>query len=235
MLTFTPHFYKEFRMEQFAIYADTQEVRSGIPELLEERGVKVTVQKLDLGDYLLSHRVCVERKTSRDFVQSIKTKRLFKQALQLKESYEKPLLLIEGYNLYNLAGVHPAGIRGALAMIAVSVGLPVIFSKDVDDTVKFLLTIIKQERALKQEVSYYPKRKAISPSQEIERIMESFPGIGPVLSEHLLTHYRTLEEVLSAPTSELTKIPMIGKKKASMIKEILRREYRAGEGSRPRR
>lgn len=219
-------------MEQTTIYADVREVRSGIPEALEREGVKVIIRKLDLGDYLLSHRVCIERKTSKDFVGSIKTKRLFKQVVQLRENYESPLLLIEGYNLYSVGGVHPAGVRGALAMIAISVGLPILFSKDTDDTTKLLLTIVRQESSLKKEVAYYPKKKAFSPSEEIERVIESFPGIGPVLCKQLLLHYKTLEEVLSAPTDELTKIPMIGKKKASMIKDVLRREYIVGENSR---
>jgi len=218
-------------VEQPEILVDVGELRSGIPKGLEDRGLKVVVRDLALGDYLVSDRVCVERKTTRDFASSIKTKRLFDQAVRLKEKYERPLLLIEGYDLYHTRGVHPGGIKGALVMIAVSIGLPIIFSRDIDDTTDLLATMAKQERAAKREISFYPKRKARSPSQEIERVVESFPGIGPVLSRQLLLHYNRLEDILSASTQELTRVPKIGKKKAGMIRDILQRDYRAGNHS----
>ncbi len=208
-----------------SVYADCQEEKSGIPGFLRDRGVSVIVKNLGVGDYLLSDRVCIERKTAVDFVGSIKTKRLFKQVALLKNHYEKPLFLIEGYHLYNVAGVYPTGIRGALAMIAIASGIPVLFSKDKFDTVEFLITVAKQEQMLGREVSLFYKRKAPSPASELERILESFPGIGPTIAKDLLVKYKTVGEVLSATTEDLKTVPKIGDKKAKLIKEILKREY----------
>jgi len=211
------------------LIADPKENRSGIIESLQERGVVVRVEHLEIGDYLLSDRCCVERKTAEDFVSSIKTKRLFRQLKDLQVSFERPLLLIEGYHLYQVMGVHPAGIRGALSMIAISHGIPVLFSKDREDTVEFLVTIARQEGVLQREVSLFPKKKAITPSHELERILGSFPGIGPRITRELLSHYRTLGEILSASPRELKKVPLIGDKKAQRIREILTRAYNPEE------
>lgn len=51
---------------------------SGIIDILIAKGINVIQQSMQIGDYLLSDRVCVERKTAFDFVSSIKTKRLFR-------------------------------------------------------------------------------------------------------------------------------------------------------------
>jgi Fanconi anemia group M protein len=207
------------------LYADVHEEQSGIPEILRSRGCQVEIKKLGIGDYLLSDRVCVERKTAGDFVNSIKTKRLFKQIAELKNNYEKPLFLIEGYHLYKVMGVYPAGIRGALAMITVAAGIPALFSKDKIDTAEFLITIARQEQMLGQKVSVHYKRKAASPAGELERILESFPGVGPTIAHELLVKYKTVGEVLSASVEELKTVPKIGDKKAKLLKEILNREY----------
>jgi len=211
------------------IVVDPGEVRSGVVQLLRGLELTVAIAPLKVGDYLLSERACVERKTAQDFVASIKTKRLFRQLLELKENYERPLFLIEGYYLYEVKGVHASGIRGALALITVSHGIPIVFTRDKEDTAQFLATIYRQEHALRRPISLHPKRKALSPSDEIERIIGSFPGVGPALSKELLTRYRTLGELLSASVEDLKSVPRVGDKKASKIKEILEREYKPEE------
>ncbi len=215
-----------------SIVVDPGELKSGIVELLRDLGMETEIAPLQVGDYLLSQRACVERKTAQDFVASIKTKRLFRQLLELKENCERPLFLIEGYHLYEVKGVRPSGIRGALALITVCHGIPVVFTRDKQDTAEYLATIWRQEHALRRPISLHPKRKALSPSDEIERIVGSFPGVGPTLTRELLTRYGTIEELLAASVEDLKSVPMVGEKKASRIKEILRREYRPEETKR---
>lgn len=213
-------------MKRVIIYADIREKQSGIVDILKNNGAKVILTPMEIGDYQLSHRVCVERKTSTDFVSGIKTKRLFRQIVELRKAFERPLLVIEGYNLYEIKGVRPAGIRGALAMIVVSHGIPIFITRDVADTAQIILTIAKQEQIVHPEVSFYPKPKAKTPEKELERILEAFPGIGPKLTHELLIHYKSLSEIMNASIKELMHVPLIGKKKASRIKEMFIREYK---------
>lgn len=210
---------------QLTIIADVKEERSGIFELLRDKGINLQVQPLKIGDYLLSESVGIERKTAVDFVSAIKTKRLFRQVIDLKANYEKPLLLIEGYHLYKVQGVKISGIRGALAMIAVGCSLPIFFTVDQKDTAEFLITIARQEQILKPSSTLYPKPKAKRPGEEIRRILEAFPGIGPTIAEELLVRYKSIGEIFQASAEELKTVPLIGEKKAQRIKEILNREY----------
>ncbi|MDI6891482.1 MAG: ERCC4 domain-containing protein [Actinomycetota bacterium] len=207
---------------ELVIYADYGEERSGIPDLLRNGRVSLVVQELEVGDYILSDRVAVERKTADDFLSSIIKKRLFKQIVDLKESYEKPLFIIEGYLLYGRRKIHPDAIRGALALIAVVRGIPVLFTKDSTDTAGFLRVIAKQEQSgLKHYVSLHAKKKAKNTLEQQVHILEAFPGIGPQLARVLLSHFGGIEKVVYASEDDLQCVEGVGRKKAESIRRIL--------------
>ncbi|RLA98086.1 MAG: hypothetical protein DRG83_14960, partial [Deltaproteobacteria bacterium] len=54
------------------ILADIRERKSGVPDLILKEGVSVIYGTLPIGDYVLSERVLVERKSIYDFASSIK-------------------------------------------------------------------------------------------------------------------------------------------------------------------
>jgi Fanconi anemia group M protein len=61
----------EFSGEGLVAYIDHREIRSGVSQIIEAAGVEVVMRTLEIGDYLLSDRVCVERKTTSDFISSL--------------------------------------------------------------------------------------------------------------------------------------------------------------------
>jgi len=210
------------------IYADYGEEHSGLIEILRDYGVKVELKRLPVGDFLLSSRVGVERKTTNDFAQSIKGKRLFKQIIELKENFSRPLMIIEGQDLYSIRGMHPNAIRGALALITVVHGIPVLITRNPRDTATFLWIIARQEQEyLNYEVSLYGKRKAPTLKEEQKRILEAIPQIGPVLADSLLAHFGSVEKVVQASPEELMQVYKIGKKKAMKIREVLEAPYQS--------
>jgi ERCC4-type nuclease len=81
------------------IRIDTQEQRSGIPDLLAAMPqVHIELTPLQMGDYDVGgdpHRV-FERKTGSDFLISLAQGRLFEQLTALLESRFAPILLLEG-------------------------------------------------------------------------------------------------------------------------------------------
>ncbi|PIQ27589.1 MAG: hypothetical protein COW63_15565 [Bacteroidetes bacterium CG18_big_fil_WC_8_21_14_2_50_41_14] len=56
------------------IIADNRERASGILVLLAEKGVRVMMKQMAVGDYMIDGDMVIERKKSTDFVQSILTK-----------------------------------------------------------------------------------------------------------------------------------------------------------------
>ena len=77
------------------ITVDTRETASGIPEILQKKGVYVQMRTLDVGDYVVG-QYAVERKTVRDFLSSLYSGRLYDQAQRIAQSYRNSLLIVEG-------------------------------------------------------------------------------------------------------------------------------------------
>ena len=63
--------------------------------MLHLHGIEVKPVTLEIGDYILSPEVCVERKAIPDLIQSLSSGRLFNQAEAMMRYYKRPALLIE--------------------------------------------------------------------------------------------------------------------------------------------
>jgi len=83
-------------MGEVKIIVDKRERNLDILEGLSGSGVMINFAQLPVGDYVLSDRMCIERKTVRDFESSIINARLFDQIERLDHTYKKPILLLEG-------------------------------------------------------------------------------------------------------------------------------------------
>jgi DNA excision repair protein ERCC-4 len=86
------------------IVVDERERKSGIPDLLRQAGAIIDFAQLKVGDYVVSPKTAIERKTIQDLLNSIYDGRLFVQCSQLNEHYEKPVLIVEG-NIVDLMDI----------------------------------------------------------------------------------------------------------------------------------
>ncbi|KAL5611392.1 uncharacterized protein BROUX77_001548 [Berkeleyomyces rouxiae] len=77
------------------VIVDIREFRSSLPPLLHGHGMDVVPCQLTVGDYILSPRICVERKAISDLIQSLNSGRLWTQCEAMFRHYSTPLLLIE--------------------------------------------------------------------------------------------------------------------------------------------
>eukprot|EP00842_Homolaphlyctis_polyrhiza_P001470 jgi/Hompol1/2323/HPOL_005427-RA len=77
------------------IIVDTREFRSSLPSLIHAKRIKLQPSTLEVGDYILSPRICVERKSISDLIGSLKSGRLYNQCEAMSLHYEIPVLLIE--------------------------------------------------------------------------------------------------------------------------------------------
>ncbi|ABN67237.2 DNA repair protein [Scheffersomyces stipitis CBS 6054] len=81
--------------DEMRIVVDSREFGASLPNLLYRIGIKVVPCMLTVGDYVISPKICVERKAIPDLVSSFKSGRLFTQCSQMFKHYETPTLLIE--------------------------------------------------------------------------------------------------------------------------------------------
>ncbi|XP_017797477.1 PREDICTED: DNA repair endonuclease XPF [Habropoda laboriosa] len=77
------------------VIVDMREFRSELPAILYTRGMKIEPITLQVGDYILSPDICVERKSISDLIGSLNSGRLYNQAIAMTRHYSKPMLLIE--------------------------------------------------------------------------------------------------------------------------------------------
>ena len=131
--------------------ADLHEKNSLVASELISLGVDVDFKHLKVADYLIGN-TAIERKTCQDFISSMLNKRLLRQLEELKQ-YEKRLLIIEGIEeqeLYNdePEGMHGNSIRGMLLYTLFEANCPVIFTKNYEDTARFLFLIARSCSAI---------------------------------------------------------------------------------------
>ncbi|PWN26961.1 hypothetical protein BDZ90DRAFT_260642 [Jaminaea rosea] len=77
------------------IVVDMREFKSSLPPMLYAAGIKVVPCTLQVGDYILSPEMCVERKSLPDLIQSFNSGRLYAQCETMSVHYLHPILLIE--------------------------------------------------------------------------------------------------------------------------------------------
>ena len=77
------------------VIVDMREFRSSLPSLLHAAGLHVVPCTLQVGDYVLSPDMCVERKSLTDLVQSLNSGRLYTQCEAMSMHYPSPIVLIE--------------------------------------------------------------------------------------------------------------------------------------------
>lgn len=220
---------KENKKEnKIVIYADFREKGSGAMKELLANNVDLKLERLGIGDYVLSKNVAVECKIQEDFIDSLIDGRLFKQLKELKAAYLKPMLVVEGdRDLFSIRNIHPSSIRGMLAAIAVSFNIPVIYTKNFRDTAAMILSIAKREQEEYGAIFALHGAKPSSFREQQEYIISSLPGIGPALAKPLLEKFKTIKNIITAEEKELKEVDLIGDKKAKMIKEIIEKEYDA--------
>lgn len=77
------------------IIVDMREFRSSLPSMLHAADIQVVPCTLQVGDYILSPTMCVERKSLSDLSQSFNSGRLYTQCELMCVHYQHPILLIE--------------------------------------------------------------------------------------------------------------------------------------------
>ncbi|KAJ1610324.1 RAD1 and NH2 terminal ERCC4-like helicase domain [Cryptosporidium canis] len=77
------------------VIVDIREFRSPLPYQLFCKGIKVIPMTLEIGDYVISRDVCIERKSLQDLINSLNNGRLFTQLQWISRHYSVPVILIE--------------------------------------------------------------------------------------------------------------------------------------------
>jgi ERCC4-type nuclease len=198
--------------QEVSVVMDDREMRSGIMDVFRGvEGVSIRVQRLALGDYVVDSRLLVERKTLHDLTVSIKDGRLFRQALQLAEAPLQSLIILEGtVGSLKGRGMSRESLQGALITLTVFFGIPLLRSRDPEETVRLMIYAARQGRVYATEGL---PRKGKRPRGKLRtqlHILQGLPGVGPERARLLLEAFGSVEAVLTASEEALRSVDGIG-------------------------
>jgi DNA excision repair protein ERCC-4 len=200
-----------------AILFDHREAKSGIPDALAAAGLSVRPMQLPAGDYVLSDRLVVERKTGADLAASIKDRRLFEQIERLREAYASVVLLVEGEPIH----IAEHGWKGALGRV-LTAGVGVLRTENSVESAAWLTGLYRLEVKGPSEARGRPRTRR--PTDDVRQVAEDvlgcLPGISTVGARRLLEHFGSLAAVFTADASQLRGVPGIGPVRAAALERL---------------
>ncbi|KAE9547037.1 hypothetical protein FO519_009751, partial [Halicephalobus sp. NKZ332] len=101
--------------ERSKVIVDMREFNAELPTILYKHGMDLITVTLEVGDYILSPDVCVERKALDDLTQSLNSGRIFKQIEQMLRHYSQTVLLIESSEKFRHKKVNGGPFQGELS------------------------------------------------------------------------------------------------------------------------
>lgn len=208
------------------ITVDDREQKSEvIKSLFGIENVAINIRRLPLGDYRISNRLIVERKTLKDFAISIVDGRLFKQMIRLANFTSPGVLVLEGTAADTVdLKMTRASMQGALITVSIILGIPVLRSKDPSETARLIAYIARQLNSL---IRGGLQRHGYRPKGHRKRqlyILQGLPGIGLEKADRLLERFGNVEAVMTASSTELQTVKGIGKKIAGRIRWVVSEE-----------
>ncbi|MHA3963045.1 MAG: ERCC4 domain-containing protein [Candidatus Thorarchaeota archaeon SMTZ1-45] len=212
--------------DRIRLIVDSRELPTAVARELARLDVEISGESLEIGDYVASEDVAIERKETGDFIQSLIDGRLFVQLSALRSAYRRPVLIIEGEQIIGLRAVNPTSIYGALASIAIRIQVPILWTRNAEETANVLYRIAH----LEQSESKKPLRTRSgeirgTDAEALEYILSGFPGIDTVTSRAILSEFGTLEKIFTVEQKELQKVKGVGPKIAGRIRRLLTTRY----------
>ena len=201
---------------------EPDDIYEALKDLLES----VDKRRLMPCDYLIGGQICVERKTVRDFLNSVFDGRIFDQVARMLETYESAVVVIEGV-IPPLTPREERILAGAIAGI-VKMGASVVSVRDKEQTAWFIASLAREGRRGPVVAKRRPK---LASMREVQLyVLTSIPGIGPKSATALLKRFKTLQRIFQASLPELRSV--VGEKRAEKIKQVLEARYDSEESVR---
>lgn len=216
--------------QPITIICDKRELNSGVIKALQDLGAETDLQTLEVGDYIISNRAGIERKTAEDGIGSLvgeERGKIFRQCKDLAESYQRPLLLFE-CDLSDLfiRNIHPAAIWGMLRSIIWN-GCPIEFTYTAMGTAKRLYELAQAEQNGTRKVFQpHGMKTKRNPQEQKEYLVSAIPDVGTATARDLLTYFGSVEAVMTASKENLMAVDGVGAKTADRIRDVCGGKYK---------
>ncbi|CAH8358096.1 unnamed protein product [Eruca vesicaria subsp. sativa] len=235
---------KEIEKETQVI-VDMREFMSSLPNVLHQKGMKIIPVTLEVGDYILSPSICVERKSIQDLFQSFTSGRLFHQVEMMSRYYRIPVLLIEfsqdkSFSFQSASDISddvtPYNIISKLSLLVLHFPrLRILWSRSLHATAEIFTTLKSNQdepdetRAIRvgvpsEEGIIENDIRAENYNTSAVEFLRRLPGVSDANYRSIMEKCKSLSELASLPVEELAEI-MGGHKVAKSLREFLDAKY----------
>ncbi|KAM6250071.1 DNA repair endonuclease XPF [Porphyrio hochstetteri] len=213
---------QEQQSVQQTIIVDMREFRSELPSLIHRRGIDIEPVTLEVGDYILTPDICVERKSISDLIGSLSNGRLYAQCISMSRYYKRPILLIEfdpnkSFSLIPRGSLHQEissnDITSKITLLTLHFPkLRILWCPSPHATAELF-------EELKQNYPQPDAETAMAVTADSEILPESdkynpgpqdfllkMPGINAKNCRAIMNHVRSIAELVALPKDELAKI-----------------------------
>jgi Fanconi anemia group M protein len=195
------------------VVINDHEMSSKVVEHLENLGVKVTFGKLPIGDYAIGDCVLVERKTIRDFVNTLVYCDHLNQIRDLAKSAPYPILIIEGganTDLYEQYNTCLNEIHNTTTLIAVDFDVSLVFTTDAEETAYMLYAFARWEmeksKNERNKRNFHQNNPIHNDREELEYILTTIPDVEPGTARKILATFGTLKSMITTFADELLQV-----------------------------
>ncbi|GAQ83327.1 Structure-specific endonuclease ERCC1-XPF [Klebsormidium nitens] len=223
------------------VVVDMREFNSSLPSVLHQQGMKIVPVTLEVGDYILSPEVCVERKSLADLFQSFGSGRLYNQAEAMTRYYKTPVLLIEfdqdkSFSLQSAGeltdDIFGTNIISKLSLLVLHFPrLRIIWSRSVHATADIFAALkANQEEpdVKKAMVVGVPTedgviegdRQGETYNTTAQEVLRRLPGVTDANYRMLMDGVKCLADLAETSIEDLSKL-MDGQRPAKMLREFL--------------
>lgn len=204
------------------VLVDTRELRSTLPMLLYQSKITIVPLTLEVGDFILSKNIGIERKSVPDLYGSFGSGRLFNQAEALSRHYKYPCLLIEldaskSMSLTATSGGVPSQIS-ATSIVSKMVllmqefpSLRLLWAKGPHDAAEMFPKLKANEEEPDEELAAALGVDSKDPGEEQfnagpRALLRSLPGVDSQNIFRVMRKVRNVSTLLTMSKAELEKV-----------------------------
>lgn len=213
-------------IESNTIYIDKREPKNIYKPLIEDYGINVKFEFLDIGD-IVFNSTCIERKTVSGIIQDSISNRLWEQAYNMINGFKQNIIVIDNIDYINPK--HRAIYLGTIARLWNSFKIPVYSFTTTRELCGFIAYLFIQKITRTKKYFTLPTRRTESIEEIQEAILCQIKGIGLRKAKLLLSKYGTLKNIASLSIEELVKNKGISREIAKNIYNVFNREWNMDE------
>jgi Fanconi anemia group M protein len=212
------------KLGKIFVVADDRERNSNVCFYLKEFGAVVSFKRIEVGDYIISDNVCIERKSSSDFVSSIIDGRIFNQAEEMKRNFAKTVIIVEGNN--SDGRITENAYKGAIASLIMNYDAVVVNVENEKETARMIYFLAKKEQEeFDRNVAIKGKKKPKDVKEMQQFFLSSLPGVSSVIAKRMLQKFGYVKDIVNASEKEIESVKGLRKKEAKKIYQIFNERW----------